>query len=67
MDEDHVLSASRHGSVLCEGDSGGPAFLTDGVRRWLVGVSSLSDIRKLNINVRLDSRLSMAFLKAPPT
>ena len=63
MDEDHVLAASRDGSVLCEGDSGGPAFVTDGVKRWLVGVSSLSDISKININVRLDSRLSYKFLK----
>jgi len=63
LDEDHVLAASKSGSVLCEGDSGGPAFVTDGVRRWLVGVSSLSDISKININVRLDSRLSHAFLK----
>lgn len=63
MDEDHLLAASPGGSVLCEGDSGGPAFVTDGVKRWLVGVSSLSDISKININVRLDSPLSHAFLK----
>jgi secreted trypsin-like serine protease len=64
MDEDHVLAASRDGSVLCEGDSGGPAFVMDGVKRRLVGVSSLSDISKININVRLDSKLSRAFLAA---
>ncbi len=63
MDDDHLLAASPNGSVLCEGDSGGPAFMTDGVKRFLVGVSSLSDISKININVRLDSQLSHAFLK----
>ena len=63
MDDDHVLAASPGGSVLCEGDSGGPAFIMDGVKRVLVGVSSLSDISKININVRLDSALSHAFLK----
>lgn len=63
LDDDHLLAASPDGSVLCEGDSGGPAFITDGVKRWLVGVSSLSDISKININVRLDSPLSHAFLK----
>lgn len=63
LDEDHVLAASPGGSVLCEGDSGGPVFLTDGVKRWLVGVNSLSDISKINVNVRLDSRLSRAFLR----
>lgn len=63
MDKDHVLAASPQGSVLCEGDSGGPAFATDGMKRWLVAVSSLSDLRKININVRIDSALSHAFLK----
>lgn len=63
MDDDHVLAASPTGSVLCEGDSGGPLFLTDGMKRWLVGVNSLSDISKINVNVRLDSNLSHAFLK----
>lgn len=63
MDDDHVLASSPHGSVLCEGDSGGPAFALEGVSRRLVAINSLSDIRKLNLNVRLDSRLSHAFLK----
>lgn len=63
MDDDHVLAASPGGSVLCEGDSGGPIYLTDGIVRWLVGVNSLSDISKINVNVRLDSRLSRAFLE----
>lgn len=63
IDQDHMLAAGPHGSVLCEGDSGGPAFLSDGTQRVLVGVSSLSDVQRININVRMDSVLSLSFLK----
>lgn len=62
MDEDHVLSFSKSGGVLCQGDSGGPAFLKDGDRRYVVAVNSAGDIRNINLNVRLDSPLSRAFL-----
>ncbi|HMN68064.1 MAG TPA: trypsin-like serine protease [Bdellovibrionales bacterium] len=62
MDDDHILSTSKNGGVLCDGDSGGPAFIHDGREAILVAVNSLSDIRHLNINVRLDSVLSYDFL-----
>ncbi len=64
MDQDHILSALPGGGVLCEGDSGGPSFANEGNERRLVAVSSLSDIAKININVRTDSALSYAFFKA---
>jgi hypothetical protein len=63
MDEDHILSASPGGSVLCEGDSGGPTFVDEDGGRRLVAVSSLSDISKININVRTDSDMSYTFFK----
>lgn len=64
MDDDHILSALPNGSVLCEGDSGGPSFVEGDGGRQLVAVSSLSDIAKININVRTDSEVSYAFFKA---
>lgn len=64
MDEDHILSALPNGSVLCEGDSGGPSFVDVDGGRHLVAVSSLSDISKVNINVRTDSDVSHAFFQA---
>ena len=67
MDEDHILSASPGGSVLCEGDSGGPTFVDEGSGRRLVAVSSLSDISKININVRTDSDVSYAFFQTAAT
>ncbi len=65
LDEDHVLAAAKDGIVFVrKGDSGGPAFMVEGVRRKLVGVSALSDIARININVRLDSKLSQSFFRA---
>lgn len=63
MDNDHVLSSSKDGSVLCAGDSGGPAFLAEGTTHTLVAVNMAGDIQNVNLNVRLDSQLSQSFLR----
>ncbi|MGE3681279.1 MAG: serine protease [Bdellovibrionales bacterium] len=63
MDQDHILSFASRGGALCPGDSGGPAFVLNGDQRILVAVNSLSDVEKINMNVRLDSELSRSFLK----
>jgi V8-like Glu-specific endopeptidase len=63
MDDDHILSFSENGGVLCQGDSGGPAFLNSEGRNWLVAVNSAGDIKNINLDVRLDSTLSLNFLR----
>lgn len=63
MDEDHILSFSKNGGVLCQGDSGGPAFVRENGKHVLVAVNSAGDIQNINVNVRLDSALSLGFLK----
>ncbi len=63
MDEDHLLSVAKDGGALCEGDSGGPAIVRVGKKFLLVAVNSLSDIRRVNINVRMDSESSRRFLR----
>jgi V8-like Glu-specific endopeptidase len=63
LDGDHVLSFSPQGSVLCSGDSGGPAYLKEGNRRYVVAVNSAGDLKNVNLNVRLDSHLSQCFFK----
>lgn len=63
LDRDHALSFARDGGVLCQGDSGGPAFVREGGRDLVAAVNSAGDIRKVNLNVRLDSELSREFLK----
>lgn len=63
MDQDHLLSFAPNGSVLCPGDSGGPAYLGQGRHRYVVAVNTAGNVKNVNLNVRLDSALSQTFLK----
>jgi hypothetical protein len=63
MDQEHLLSAAKGGSVLCEGDSGGPALARENGQLRVVAVNSLGNLKNLNVNVRLDSKASLEFLR----
>lgn len=55
------VSSSPGGAALCFGDSGGPAFIFEGDKHYLVGVNSKGNIRNTNYNAYLASSTSKDF------
>src|ERR1017187_7167549 len=53
-------AVSEHGSALCYGDSGGPAFMNG----ELVSINSKGDISSTNYTARLDTEESQSFIKS---
>lgn len=39
----YMVTSSPDGATVCRGDSGGPAFITDGTRKLLLGVNALGN------------------------
>jgi len=53
---------SGNGAALCFGDSGGPAFVTNGDgTKSLIGINSKGNIMSTNFNSRTDSETSQNF------
>ncbi len=58
-----MVSRKAGGAALCFGDSGGPAFVTVGGKKLLLGINSKGNIQDTNYNARLDHDESKKFLQ----
>lgn len=59
-----MVSRKADGAALCFGDSGGPAFMMDGSKRYLIGVNSKGNIKDTNWNLRTDIPETQTFMKS---
>lgn len=58
-----MVSRMAGGAALCYGDSGGPAFISDGGKQKLLGINSKGNIKDTNYNTRTDVPESVSFIK----
>jgi len=58
-----MVSRKANGAALCFGDSGGPAFVKQNGKRYLLGINSKGNIQDTNYNTRTDSSDSQNFLQ----
>jgi hypothetical protein len=59
----YMVTTSPDGVATCRGDSGGPAVLTEGGKKRLLGINALSNGEDLTYHTRLDVPESQDFLK----
>jgi hypothetical protein len=58
-----MVSRKAGGAALCFGDSGGPAFVMNGTKKYLLGINSKGNIQDTNYNTRLDHQESTKFIQ----
>lgn len=62
-----MVSTRSGGAALCYGDSGGPAFVNENGKNFLLGINSKGNIRDTNYNLRVDIKESRDFLQQTAT